>query len=377
MNNSTSTSNAETAQSSPTTRHSSMNNRTDRDQTQQSEQRRARPPQYTNEFAYEVAPTFEHIQTQGFSDFTETLNADSIEFNDLEDPEDPWSTTHLLKSPVQNTLFPLQPHPSTFAPTYRGSTASSASGDLFSAGPTNTTATSTGANSRNSDDERRSPPSAHHTNNTNSPVNSNKRPLVAFPVSNLNPCDCFTDILDTLAALQRYCKTPAAPLHVALTVNKEAMERCRTILGCPCTQEDNCITLLSVVISRILFLYRLAAKGYFSPLPPLSTSSTMCKRPQSLSISTQPGASTTGASSTDVLPARLVFGTYEVEGEDERRVSKEIVMIAVTKVDGLIKGLVDLVQGMQEHPSVGLYRCVSEHLLKEFGSTVESIRGWH
>ena len=375
MNNAASTSTAEKPQSSPSNPQSSSN---DRDQGQdESEQRIVPTPQFTSEFTYEVAPTFDNVHVQsGFPDFTEAMDTDSIEFNDIEDTQlddDQWSTTHLLKSPVENTPFPLpagppnQDNPTMFTSNYRGSTASSVSGDLFSAiSTTNTTSTSS---NRPSDDEMTSPTLGQRT------LPSHNRQLTdCLFSSNLNPCECFNDILETLSALQRYCKTPAAPLHVALTVNKKARDRCRTILGCPCTQEDNCLTLLSVVISRILFLYRLAAKGYFASSPQMS--SAVCKRPQPLSLSTQSAGTTNSSPPTPTGPARVTFGTYSVDGEDERRVSKEIVMIAVTKVDHLIKALADLIQTMQQHPSISLYRTLSEHLFKEFGSTVESIRSW-
>ena len=204
------------------------------------------------------------------------------------------------------------------------------------------------------------------------------------PTCALNPCDCFTDILEALCALHRYCKAPGTPLDVALQANKEAVERCRTMLGCPCARENSCVMLLCVIIGRILLLYRLASKGYFV-VPTFSQNGSgmqggmqsrdFARSQTSFTSPPAPGMSENHSRQHcfHASPIRLTLGSYKLDPQDERMINKNIIMIQVRKVQSLIKCLAGVMLATQDNASASAYKALQEDLMKDVDSTVEAI----
>jgi hypothetical protein len=121
-------------------------------------------------------------------------------------------------------------------------------------------------------------------------------------------CTCLSSCLQALHTLCQHSANQVAdpPFDIILTLNREAMECCNTVLNCmSCLFKagiNTSIMLLATLIGKIVTFYRLAAQSNFNT----------------------PGE-----------PMRLMLGTYRVKGEDEQRLKSEILLMELRKVDNI------------------------------------------
>lgn len=311
----------------------------------------------------------ERRSSNEFLDFTDALTFDPMQVEEMTDRTQDSNEIDIWQSAATNDRPLSRANPQRdqgISLSLDGITESpeSSAGDVFSSIQTSTTTATSSKRSSAGPSER----------------DSLSTDLLRRPTCTLNPCDCFTDILEALCALHRYCKAPGTPLDVALQANKEAVERCRTMLGCPCARENSCVMLLSVIIGRILLLYRLASKGYFvSPSASQDGSGMQARefaRPQPSFASSQALGMLENRNRQHCFHAssiRLTLGSYKLDPQDERMINKNIIMIQVRKVQGLIRCLVGVMLATQDDAFASAYKALQDNLIKDVDSTVESI----
>ncbi|KAL6720645.1 hypothetical protein ACLMJK_002570 [Lecanora helva] len=138
-------------------------------------------------------------------------------------------------------------------------------------------------------------------------------PIVGSP----QPCDCFAACLDILQSLHNNSsllsttQQTAPPFDIVLTINREAMERCYTLLECSeCVSRSGrsiSTMLLATIFGKVMSLYRAACFLRFGPM--------------TISQDT----------------AQLALGAYTVTGENRQLLEIEILLLELKRVDNVLK----------------------------------------
>ena len=130
-------------------------------------------------------------------------------------------------------------------------------------------------------------------------------------------CDCFAACLQVLQSLHNHSslistsRQGGPPFDVILTINREAMESCSTMLECA-----NCLTksgrsistmMLATIFGKVMSLYRAACFLRFGSTVNTQTST------------------------------QLAFGAYTVTGENRKLLEIEILLLELRKVDQILR----------------------------------------
>lgn len=150
--------------------------------------------------------------------------------------------------------------------------------------------------------------SLNQTNNNNSSSSSSERG---------QPCDCFAACLSVLQSLHNHSallsstQQGSPPFDIVLSINREAMETCSTMLGCA-----NCVSksgrsistmMLATIFGKVMSLYRAACYLRFGPSTSLMHAT-----------------------------AQLAFGAYTVTGENRQLLEIEILLLELRKVESIL-----------------------------------------
>lgn len=129
-------------------------------------------------------------------------------------------------------------------------------------------------------------------------------------------CDCFAACLSVLQSLHNHSallsstQQGSPPFDIVLSINREAMETCSTMLGCA-----NCVSksgrsistmMLATIFGKVMSLYRAACFLRFGP------------------------------STSMQATAQLAFGAYTVTGENRQLLEIEILLLELRKVESIL-----------------------------------------
>ena len=130
-------------------------------------------------------------------------------------------------------------------------------------------------------------------------------------------CDCFAACLQVLQSLHNHSwllsstEQGGPPFDVVLTINKEAIESCATLLGCAsCVSKSGksiATMMLATLFGKVMSLYRAACFLRF------------------------------GTPNNMQSPAQLAFGAYTVTGENRQLLEIEILLLDLRKVGSVLR----------------------------------------
>ena len=130
------------------------------------------------------------------------------------------------------------------------------------------------------------------------------------------PCDCFAACLLVLQSLHNHssllssAQQDGPPFDIVLTINREAIESCSTMLECSkCVSKSGrsiSTMMLATIFGKVMSLYRAACFLRFGP--------------------------TTSMQNT----AQLAFGAYTVTGENRQLLEIEILLLELKKVEKIL-----------------------------------------
>ena len=183
-------------------------------------------------------------------------------------------------------------------------------------------------------------------------------------------CDCHVRLLEALQISPEVSKvgrskgpqTPTIAFDIILATNKRAIGRCVTMLGCgSCFGGSTSILLTTALLSQILALYHSACEVYLAHRPASKSSADQAggeKRQESI----VPG------------PLRLNIGSYELEEEDEILLKKELMLIELRKVEGLLSRLRGAIGPVDDPSESGAYETLLAWLTRHLQRTVTVIQ---
>ena len=210
------------------------------------------------------------------------------------------------------------------------------------------------------------PATASHFNDTiprtggpNGPRSQNDNPtnFVRAAGGSHQSCDCFAACLQILQSLHNHSSLLSAthpsgpPFDIVLTINREAIESCSTMLEC-----TNCLNksgrsistmMLATIFGKVMSLYRAAC---FLRL-----------------------GSSTGVQGS----AQLVFGAYTVTGENRQALEIEILLLELRKAERVLKTYSDRFRNAQmekEGDESNVYGALTSYLEKNLQYIVDFLK---
>ncbi|KAK3167192.1 hypothetical protein OEA41_010318 [Lepraria neglecta] len=148
------------------------------------------------------------------------------------------------------------------------------------------------------------------------PQDNNHRELIKANTERGQPCDCFAACLQVLQSLHNHSSLLSAtqqggpPFDIVLTINREAMESCSTMLECgSCVSKSGrsiSTMMLATIFGKVMSLYRAACFLRFGP------------------------------STSMHATAQLAFGAYTVTGENRQLLEIEILLLELRKVESIL-----------------------------------------
>ena len=168
-------------------------------------------------------------------------------------------------------------------------------------------------------------------------------------------CDCFATCLHALHMLHTQsflCSSAqhgAPPFDIVLSINREAIEGCSTMLNCA-----NCVSkcgssistmLLSTIFGKVMSLYRAACLAR-------------------------------SASSANVhATAQMTFGAYTVTGEDRRTMEIEVLLLELRRVEGVLHLFQErFSKGSPESDEAVVYTALTAYLDKNLRYIVDFLQ---
>ena len=194
-----------------------------------------------------------------------------------------------------------------------------------------------------------------------------------------NSCDCHVQLLEALQVSPQLSKpartkgggTATIAFDIILATNKRAIGKCMTMLGCKgCFGDSTSILLTTTLLSQTLALYHSACEVYLAPGPGSKASTADGNR-----------AGCDGGGDEEMAdepivpgPLRLNIGRYELEEEDEILLKKELMLIELRKVEGLISRLRSLIGQVDDPSESGAYETLLAWLTRHLQRTVGVIQ---
>ena len=168
-------------------------------------------------------------------------------------------------------------------------------------------------------------------------------------------CDCFAACLQALLSLHNHSWLSSSahqggpPFDIVLSINREAIEGCSTMLSC-----SKCVSkigsgistmLLATIFGKVMSLYRAACFFRFGAAPGMQAT------------------------------AQLAFGAYTVTGEDRQILEIQILLLELRKVEAILKIFQDKFQNSQaENDETNVYHALTSYLEKNLRYIVEFLQ---
>lgn len=169
-------------------------------------------------------------------------------------------------------------------------------------------------------------------------------------------CDCFAACLSVLQSLHNHSallsstQQGSPPFDIVLTINREAMETCSTMLGCA-----NCVSksgrsistmMLATIFGKVMSLYRAACFLRFGP------------------------------STSMQATAQLAFGAYTVTGENRQLLEIEILLLELRKVESILAIYSERFRNAQaeKDDETGVYNALTAYLDKNLHYIVDFLQ---
>ncbi|KAM0798233.1 hypothetical protein BDR22DRAFT_823582 [Usnea florida] len=196
-------------------------------------------------------------------------------------------------------------------------------------------------------------------------------------------CDCFAACLSVLQSLHNHSallsSTPhgSPPFDVVLSINREAMETCSTMLSC-----GNCVSksgrsistmMLATIFGKVMSLYRAACFLRFSPASNNSSTSSA-----SSSSNNNNNNNTNNEHNNANMPptAQLAFGAYTVTGENRQLLEIEILLLELRKVESILGVYAERFRNAQaeKDDETSVYDALTGYLDKNLHYIVDFLR---
>lgn len=182
-----------------------------------------------------------------------------------------------------------------------------------------------------------------------------RQPPAEAAINERSTCDCFAACLQALLTLHNHSWMASSsqqggpPFDVVLSINREAIEGCSTMLSCSkCVAKiGNGIStmLLATIFGKVMSLYRAACFFRFGAAPGMQAT------------------------------AQLAFGAYTVTGEDRQILEIEILLIELRKVENLLKVFQEKFDSTQaEKDETSVYNALTSYLEKNLYYIVEFLQ---
>jgi hypothetical protein len=159
------------------------------------------------------------------------------------------------------------------------------------------------------------PPPVSHKSSNSTNTSSNQEPGRQITEGG-QTCDCFAACLQVLQSLHNHScllsstQQGGPPFDIVLTINREAMESCSTMLECgSCVSKSGrsiSTMMLATIFGKVMSLYRAACLLRFGP------------------------------STSMHATAQLAFGAYTVTGENRQLLEIEILLLELRKVESIL-----------------------------------------
>ncbi|KAI9874725.1 MAG: hypothetical protein M1830_009347 [Pleopsidium flavum] len=118
------------------------------------------------------------------------------------------------------------------------------------------------------------------------------------------------------------------------------MRLCARVLACTCVKKDySCILAVSLLLACIVIVFERGSGGGGTP-PDDNDDDADAMQLDSLAATSSAGQA---AIATDGQP-RFSFGSFQLDVEDERKLKREIVLLQIQKVEGLVAGFQEMVR---------------------------------
>lgn len=175
-------------------------------------------------------------------------------------------------------------------------------------------------------------------------------------------CDCFAACLAVLQSLHNHSALLSSTTHfsppfdIVLTINREAMETCSTMLSCAhcVSKSGRSITtmMLATIFGKAMSLYRAACFLRFGP------------------------ATTTGGGGAPAATAQLAFGAYTVTGENRQLLEMEILLLELRKVESILAVYAERFRNAraERDDETGVYDALTAYLDKNLHYIVDFLQ---
>lgn len=169
-------------------------------------------------------------------------------------------------------------------------------------------------------------------------------------------CDCFAACLLVLQSLHNHSwllsstQQDGPPFDIVLSINREAMESCSTMLGCAgCVSKSGrsiSTMMLATIFGKVMSLYRAACFRRFGPSTSMSTT------------------------------AQLAFGAYTVTGENRQLLEIEILLLELRKVESILAIYSERFRNSQaeKDDETGVYNALTAYLDKNLRIIVDFLQ---
>ena len=215
------------------------------------------------------------------------------------------------------------------------------------------------------------------------PTNNHPPPPPSHPPTTRNgdragpqTCDCFAACLSVLQSLHNHSALLSStsphgipPFDIVLTINRDAMETCSTMLSCAhCVSKSGrsiSTMMLATIFGKVMSLYRAACFLRFAPSGSNPSSSS-----SNNSSSSSSSSSTTGMMHAT---AQLAFGAYTVTGENRQLLELEILLLELRKVESILGAYAERFRNQQKErdDETGVYDALTAYLDKNLHYIVD------
>ena len=184
----------------------------------------------------------------------------------------------------------------------------------------------------------------------------NQNDREALRGNNSQQCDCFAACLQVLQSLHNHSwllsstQQGGPPFDIVLTINREAMDSCSTMLQCTkCVSRSGrsiSTMMLATIFGKVMSLYRAACFLRF------------------------------GSSASMQATAQLAFGAYTVTGENRQLLEIEILLLELRKVESILAIYSERFRNAQadKNDETGVYDALTTYLDKNLHYIVDYLK---